>query len=76
MFWGKPVGRLSADKWPTDGQEMANSRPTVGQQTADSRPTGFFGSSSSQLPICQGKLAVELVELRYTHYTPYTLQYL
>ena len=44
MFWGKPVGRVSADSLPTDGQ-----------QTADSQPTGFLGSSSSQLPQQQHK---------------------
>ena len=32
MFWGKPVGRLSADKRPTDGRQSANRRPTVGRQ--------------------------------------------
>ena len=42
MFWGKPVGR-----------QTANRRPTVGQQTTDSRPTGFSGSSSSQLPLVE-----------------------
>ena len=39
MFWGKPVGRLSADKRPTVGQQSADKRPTVGRQTADSQPT-------------------------------------
>ena len=45
MFWGKPVGRLSADSGqqsasrPTDGRQSADSRPTVGRQSADR----FFG---------------------------------
>ena len=50
MFWGKPVGRMSADKRPTVGRQSADRRPTVGRQTADSRPTDgrqsadrFFG---------------------------------
>ena len=50
MFWGKPVSRLLADSRLTDGRQLANKWPTVGQQTADSQPTGFLGSSSSQLP--------------------------
>ena len=32
MFWGKPVGRLSANSRPTDGRQSADSRPTVVRQ--------------------------------------------
>ena len=39
MFWGNPVGRLSANKRPTVGQQSADRRPTVSRQTADSWPT-------------------------------------
>ena len=38
-FPKKPVGRLSAICWPTDGRLSANRWPTVCQQTADC----FFG---------------------------------
>ena len=46
MFWGKPVGRLLADRRPTVSQQMVDSRPTDGRQSADR----ILGSSSSQLP--------------------------
>ena len=48
MFWGKPVGRLSADKRPTVGQQSANRRPTVSRQSADSPPTDGRQSADSQ----------------------------
>ena len=35
----KPVGRLSADCWPTVGRQLGNSRPTVGRQLTDCCPT-------------------------------------
>ena len=66
MFWGKPVGRQTADSRPTDGQQSADRRPTVGQQTADSRPTDdrqsadrFFGELF--FTITQIQVAVELL---------------
>ena len=39
IFRAKPVGRLSANCWPTDDQQLADGRSTDGQQSADR----FFG---------------------------------
>ena len=48
MFWGKPVGRLSANKWPTVGQQSVNSRPTDGRQSANSQSTVGRQTADSQ----------------------------
>ena len=44
MFWGKPVGRLSADKRPTVGQQSVDRRPTVGRQV-------FWGALLHNYPL-------------------------